>query len=345
MPVAQSLPTHAGQFEEHLANLRCELVQYIYRVHGEFDTLGTELRLRLELLESRDHASQERIEALSLAVEAQAEGSDKQSRKLEEVEGVCAAFDKFQREEVNAGILTGVADAAARLEGELRSLDAARRNDLKVLNGRLSSRLDDVERDLAKHQGLSSDATARLASLESACRTDLVNMSDRLLSMQTEMEAERTRLMGLGSACRSDLENTTDKLLTRLDNMDASISQCRKDLVGVFSRIDLLDTSCRADLEVVRCAMAAQKLDTLEAGTGYNLEVSGRRDHVRSADSSHPGLERQQVSKPRLAEDFERLRKVFADLAQVRDKEDGLDLCSRNSESTLTKSSAGGRAF
>mmetsp|Transcript_52203 Transcript_52203/g.139049 ORF Transcript_52203/g.139049 Transcript_52203/m.139049 type:complete len:323 (-) Transcript_52203:523-1491(-) len=322
MPVAQSLPTHAGQFEEHLANLRCELVQYIYRVHGEFDTLGTELRLRLELLESRDHASQERIEALSLAVEAQAEGSDKQSRKLEEVEGVCAAFDKFQREEVNAGILTGVADAAARLEGELRSLDAARRNDLKVLNGRLSSRLDDVERDLAKHQGLSSDATARLASLESACRTDLVNMSDRLLSMQTEMEAERTRLMGLGSACRSDLENTTDKLLTRLDNMDASISQCRKDLVGVFSRIDLLDTSCRAD-----------------------LEVSGRRDHVRSADSSHPGLERQQVSKPRLAEDFERLRKVFADLAQVRDKEDGLDLCSRNSESTLTKSSAGGRAF
>lgn len=319
---AQSLPTHAGQFEEHLANLRSELVQYIYRVHGEFDTLGTELRLRLELLESRDHASQERMEALSLAVEAQAEGSDKQSRKLEEVEGLCAAFDKFQREEVNAGILTGMADAAARLEGELRSLDAARRNDLKVLNGRLSSRLDDVERDLTKHQGLSSDATVRLASLESACSTDLVNMSDRLLSMQTEMEAERTRLMGLGSACRSDLENTTDKLLTRLDNMDASISQCRNDLVGVFSRVDLLDTSYRAD-----------------------LEVNGRRDQVRSADSSHPGLERQQVSKPRLAEDFERLRKVFADLAQVRDKEDGLDLCSRNSESTLTKSSPGARAF
>jgi len=319
---AQSLPTHAGQFEEHLANLRSELVQYIYQVHGEFDTLGTELRLRLELLESRDHASQERMEALSLAVEAQAEGSDKQSRKLEEVEGLCAAFDKFQREEVNAGILTEMADAAARLEGELRSLDAARRNDLKVLNGRLSSRLDDVERDLAKHQGLSSDATVRLASLESACSTDLVNMSDRLLSMQTEMEAERTRLMGLGSACRSDLENTTDKLLTRLDNMDASISQCRNDLVGVFSRVDLLDTSHRAD-----------------------LEVNGRRDQVRSADSSHPGLERQQVSKPRLAEDFERLRKVFADLAQVRDKEDGLDLYSRNSESTLTKSSPGARAF
>jgi len=270
------------------------------------------------------------MEALSLAVEAQAEGSDKQSRKLEEVEGLCAAFDKFQREEVNAGILAGMADAAARLEGELRSLDAARRNDLKVLNGRLSSRLDDVERDLTKYQGLSSDATVRLASLESACSTDLVNMSDRLLSMQTEMEAERTRLMGLGSACRSDLENTTDKLLTRLDNMDASISQCRNDLVGVFSRVDLLDTSFRADLEVVRCAMAAQKLDTLE---------------VRSADSSHPGLERQQVSKPRLAEDFERLRKVFADLAQVRDKEDGLDLCLRNSESTLTKSSPGARAF
>jgi len=327
---AQSLPTLAGQFEEQLANLRSELVQYIYRVHGEFDTLGTELRLRLELLESRDHASQERMEALSLAVEAQAEGSDKQSRKLEEVEGLCAAFDKFQREEVNAGILAGMADAAARLEGELRSLDAARRNDLKVLNGRLSSRLDDVERDLTKYQGLSSDATVRLASLESACSTDLVNMSDRLLSMQTEMEAERTRLMGLGSACRSDLENTTDKLLTRLDNMDASISQCRNDLVGVFSRVDLLDTSFRADLEVVRCAMAAQKLDTLE---------------VRSADSSHPGLERQQVSKPRLAEDFERLRKVFADLAQVRDKEDGLDLCLRNSESTLTKSSPGARAF
>lgn len=319
---AQSLPTLAGQFEEQLANLRSELVQYIYRVHGEFDTLGTELRLRLELLESRDHASQERMEALSLAVEAQAEGSDKQSRKLEEVEGLCAAFDKFQREEVNAGILAGMADAAARLEGELRSLDAARRNDLKVLNGRLSSRLDDVERDLTKYQGLSSDATVRLASLESACSTDLVNMSDRLLSMQTEMEAERTRLMGLGSACRSDLENTTDKLLTRLDNMDASISQCRNDLVGVFSRVDLLDTSFRAD-----------------------LEVNGRRDQVRSADSSHPGLERQQVSKPRLAEDFERLRKVFADLAQVRDKEDGLDLCLRNSESTLTKSSPGARAF
>jgi len=88
-------------------------------------------------------------------------------------------------------------------------------------------------------------------------------------------------------------ENTTDKLLTRLDNMDASISQCRNDLVGVFSRVDLLDTSFRADLEVVRCAMAAQKLDTLEAGTVYNLEVNGRRDQVRSADSSHPGLERQ----------------------------------------------------
>ena len=287
------------------------------RAKSEADAAIAEVEARLRAeADVADKAAAEKLEAAQTAAKTELEAAEKAAKaELEQAEKVAKAELEQAEKALKAELEQAEKAAAAKLETVQRDLDAARSEDVQMLEDAYRAKAEALEKD-------KSTADEELAKAKAELET-------ALKTAESELEAAQTALKAELASVKSELASAEKAAEEMLESADKALESADK---AALEQLEEARQALKAELEQAEKAAAA-KLETVQR----DLDAARSEDIQKLEEAYQAKAETLEKYKATADEELE---KAKADLDSALDEALNLEKSKATADEELEKAKA-----